>query len=159
MNRHSPQKPFWKSPKRLLLWAVLAAFLIQFVPYGHAHTNPPVSGEPHWDSPQTAALVRRACYDCHSNETTWPWYSHVAPVSWLVQSDVGGARGRLNFTEWNRPQHDVNHIAAVVRSGHMPPWFFLPMHPEAHLTAGDRQALIAGAAKTFGPQVPRGERH
>ena len=82
--------------------AVLAAafLLIQLVPYGHAHDNPPVAAEPNWDSPQTRELAQRACFDCHSNETTWPWYSNVAPVSWLVQHDVDEGREYLNFSRW-----------------------------------------------------------
>ena len=71
------------------LWILLGlVVLIQLVPFGRSHTNPPVVKEVAWDSAQTKALVRRACYDCHSNETVWPWYSNVAPVSWLVQRDV-----------------------------------------------------------------------
>jgi hypothetical protein len=64
---------------RILLGAVALFALIQVVPYGRSHTNPPVQSEPKWDSPQTRALAVRACYDCHSNETTWPWYTNVAP--------------------------------------------------------------------------------
>lgn len=70
--------------------------LIQLVPFGHSHTNPTATKEPDWDSPGTASLFHRACYDCHSNRTTWPWYSNVAPVSWLVQRDVNGGRRHLN---------------------------------------------------------------
>ena len=67
---------------------VVLAGLIQIVPYGHDHANPTVRQEPAWDSPATRAMTVRACYDCHSNQTTWPWYAHVAPVSWLLQRDV-----------------------------------------------------------------------
>ena len=62
--------------------------IIQFVPYGRDHTNPPVIAEPAWDSPQTRALFFRACADCHSNETKWPWYSTIAPASWLITRDT-----------------------------------------------------------------------
>jgi mono/diheme cytochrome c family protein len=72
--------------------------VIQFVPV--EQTNPPVVSEPKWDSPQTKELVQRACYDCHSNETKWPWYSQVAPVSWLVADHVNEGRSKLNFSEW-----------------------------------------------------------
>jgi len=75
--------------KKILIGMVLAGGIVfiamQLVPYGHAHTNPPVTGEPKWDSPQTRELAKRACFDCHSNETDWPWYSNIAPVSWLIQ--------------------------------------------------------------------------
>ena len=74
---------------------LIVAFLaIQLVPI--QRTNPPVTTQIQWDSPQTEALARRACLDCHSNETTWPWYSYVAPSSWLIYYDV--LRGR---SEWN----------------------------------------------------------
>jgi len=83
-----------------LLGVVLLAFAIQFIPYGHQHTDPPIVREPHWDSPRTRELTRRACFDCHSNETSWPWYARYAPVSWLVTSDVADARRDLNFSDW-----------------------------------------------------------
>ena len=71
--------------KLMIVVAVLAGLFlaIQFVPYGRDHSNPPVIGEPTWNSPETRALAVRACFDCHSNETVWPWYSNIAPVSWL----------------------------------------------------------------------------
>ena len=83
---------------------IVGGILIQFLPYGHDHTNPPVTAEPQWDNQQTRDLVTRACYDCHSNQTTWPWYSNIAPLSWLIQHDVEEGRSRLNFTEWNQPR-------------------------------------------------------
>jgi hypothetical protein len=67
---------------------------------------------------------------CHSNETIWPWYSGVAPVSWLTGRDVSRGRNHLNFSEWNKPHLHADEIAAN-RMGRMPPWFYLPMHPEA----------------------------
>lgn len=131
--------------------------LIQFVPYGHQHTNPPVIAEPHWDSPATRALFQRACFDCHSNQTTWPWYSHVAPVSWLVQNDVNGGRRHLNFSQWNQPQRHAGDVAKEVGSGDMPLWYFLPLHPAARLTVEEKAALIAGAATSLGPQRASGK--
>src|SRR6056297_3230811 len=83
------------------LAAVAAVFLvIQLIPYGRSHTNPPIVLEPDWDSPRTRELAERACFDCHSNETEWPWYSNIAPVSWLVQHDVDEGRHELNFSDW-----------------------------------------------------------
>jgi len=145
--------------KKTLMWAVGIFLVIQLVPFGHTHTNPPVTGEPQWDSQLTSDLVHRACYNCHSNQTTWPWYSNIAPVSWLTQRDVNGGRRHLNFTEWNQTQKHAKDVAAEVKSGDMPPWFYLPMHPEAKLTDQDRLALIAGAAKTLGPQEEKQEKH
>jgi cytochrome c551/c552 len=138
---------------KILRGLLFAGVLIQIIPFGHTHTNPPVTKEPAWNSPDTRALFRRACFDCHSNQTTWPWYSYVAPVSWLVQRDVNGGRRHLNFTEWDRPQRHAKDVAAQVKQGDMPPWFYLPMHPAARLAEAEKQALIDGAAKTLGPQA------
>src|SRR5690348_13788870 len=89
--------------KRILigLAVVIGLFaLMQLVPYGRDHTNPPVLKEPPWDSPATRELAVRACFDCHSHQTKWPWYSHVAPFSWVVQHNVDTARTVLNFSDW-----------------------------------------------------------
>ena len=138
---------------KIVKWVLLAAVLIQFVPFGHNHTNPATTKEPVWDSPQTRDLTRRACYDCHSNETAWPWYSNVAPVSWLLQRDVNEGRSHLNFTEWDRPQKHAKDVAEQVKEGEMPPWFYRPMHPGSRLTAAEKQALMEGAEKSLGPQA------
>lgn len=136
--------------RRLALAAIGLALVVQLIPFGHAHTNPPVRQEPAWDSAETKALVTRACYDCHSNETVWPWYSNVAPVSWLVQRDVDGGRRHLNFSEWDKSHGHDRDIADEVSSGEMPPWYYPPMHATARLTPAEKDALLAGAAKTFG---------
>jgi cytochrome c551/c552 len=137
---------------KTLKWVLLAPIAIQFVPFGHDHTNPPSAKEPAWNSPETRDLFRRACFDCHSNQTTWPWYSNVAPVSWLVQRDVNGGRSHLNFTEWDRPQRHAGDVVTQVKGGDMPPWFYLPMHPNAKLTDAEKRALMDGAEKSLGPQ-------
>src|SRR5690348_15928690 len=121
-------------------WVLIAAVLIQFIPFGRNHTNPPVTREPAWNSPDTRALIRRACFDCHSNETVWPWYSRVAPVSWLVQNDVDGGRSHLNFSEWDHTQRHATDVAAQVKQGDMPLWFYLPLHSAARLTGAEKEA-------------------
>ncbi|HZP29235.1 MAG TPA: heme-binding domain-containing protein [Acidimicrobiia bacterium] len=145
---------------RRLGWVIAAGALLflfaQAVPYGRSHTNPPVKAEPTWDSPQTRALASRACFDCHSNLTKWPWYSNVAPVSWLVQRDVDGGRSALNFSEWNRPQDGAGDIAEAISGGSMPPWFYPLMHPHANLSKADQQRLIAGLAATLRHSPPPG---
>ncbi|MCL4505002.1 MAG: heme-binding domain-containing protein [Chloroflexi bacterium] len=118
--------------------------LIQLIPYGHDYTNPPVVKEPAWDSPATRDLAVRACYDCHSNETRWPWYTDIAPVSWLIQHDVDEGRGRLNFSEWNLRQRSARDMAETVQRGSMPRWFYVPIHPDANLTAAEKDQLIRG---------------
>ena len=95
-------------------------------------------------SQQTRDLVTRACYDCHSNQTTWPWYSNIAPVSWLIQHDVEEGRSRLNFTEWNRPQRETEDAARQVQRGAMPQWYYAMLHPTANLNPTEKQALIQG---------------
>jgi len=141
----------------LLILAVLAAgfLLIQLVPFGRAHDNPPVVQEPNWDSPQTRELAARACFDCHSNTTVWPWYSNVAPVSWLVQHDVDEGREHLNFSDWNQSHaehggeaHEADELGETVLEGEMPPANYLLNHPEAKLTDDERAALAAGLQAT-----------
>lgn len=135
--------------KKILRFAILAIVvllvLIQLVPYGRAHTNPPVVQEPAWDSPTTRTLAKRACFDCHSNETAWPWYTNVAPVSWMIQRHVDEGRQKLNFSDWgNSRERELDEIAEVILEGEMPLPNYLPMHPEARLTPAEKQALIDG---------------
>lgn len=139
---------------RVVINGMLAAFalllLIQLVPYGRAHTNPPVRAEPTWDSPRTRELAVRACFDCHSNETVWPWYSNVAPISWLVQRDVDKGREELNLSEWDRPQEGAGDAAETVREDEMPPWYYTMPRPEARLSAAERGALSTGLEASLG---------
>ncbi|MCS6845673.1 MAG: heme-binding domain-containing protein [Caldilineales bacterium] len=139
---------------RKLVLAALALLLggfllIQLVPYGRDHTNPPVVQEPAWDSPTTRALTMRACGDCHSNETVWPWYSHIAPVSWLVYRDTVEGRHHFNVSEWNNPRGGEDAAETVIK-GEMPPAIYLLAHPEARLSPAERDQLIAGLLATFG---------
>ena len=122
--------------------------LIQFIPFGRNHTNPPVQAEPQWDSPQTRALAKRACFDCHSNETRWPWYSNIAPISWLVYLDTINGRSHLNFSEWNTQGGDLQEAIEAIQEGEMPPFYYAIMHPEARLSAAEKQALIEGLRNT-----------
>lgn len=125
--------------------------LIQLVPYGRNHSNPPVLSEPNWDSPQTRELAQRACFDCHSNETVWPWYSNVAPISWLVQHDTDEGRQHLNFSTWNNggKGREPGEAIESIANGWMPPSVFLITHPEARLTAAEKQALMDGLRATI----------
>lgn len=140
--------------RRLLMIIVvmLCIFLIaiQFIPV--MYTNPPIINEPNWDSQDTRALTARACFDCHSNETDLPWYSNIAPVSWLIYRDINEGREEMNFSEWRmkskRVDHAAEEIEEVIRDGEMPPWYYLPLHPPAKLTDAEKQALIEGLQKT-----------
>jgi hypothetical protein len=143
-------------PVRLTLLAILGLFvLIQLVPYGRDHSNPPVVAEPAWDSPHTRALAAAACFDCHSNETAWPWYTSVAPFSWLTQNDVDSGRATLNFSQWNRPQ-EAGDVAEMISGGEMPPWYYRLIHSGARLSDQERQQLIAGLQATFRASPPIG---
>lgn len=144
---------------KLSLFAVVGGLLvIQLVPYGRDHGNPAVVAEPLWDSAQTRELTVRACFDCHSNETVWPWYSNVAPISWLVQRDVDEGRQELNYSEWNRAQ-EGEESAEAVRDGSMPPRSYLLTHPEARLTEAELAALATGLVATFGGDEEGEEGH
>ena len=132
----------------LAILAILAIgfILLQLIPYGKNHTNPPVIQEPPWDSAVTRELAQRACFDCHSNETVWPWYSKIAPVSWLVQRDVDEGREKLNFSEWNRKAEfeELNEVGEAIQEGKMPPLTYYPTHPKARLSDIEKQQLIQG---------------
>jgi hypothetical protein len=101
-------------------------------------------------------LAVRACFDCHSNETRWPWYSNIAPVSWLVQRDVDRGRARANWSEWgSNPEDESSESAETVIDGSMPPSVFTILHSEARLSDEEVEALIAGLEATFGPAERR----
>ncbi len=136
--------------KYILAAVVLFAFM-QIIPYGKDHTNPKVVKEVKWDSAQTKKLFYRACGDCHSNITKWPWYSKVAPISWLVASDVQEGRDHLNVSMWGlQRKNKGNEAAKALKEGDMPPWIFTVNHPEARLTDSEKQILVRGLEKTFG---------
>ncbi len=140
--------------KKITLWSVgalIALFvIIQFIPLAGAKINPPVIAEPKWNSEATKVLAQRACYDCHSNETKWPWYSNVAPVSWLVIHDTNEGRSVLNFSEWGVRGQEADGAAETVQEGTMPPRSYLPTHPAARLNVQEKAQLIAGLQATFG---------
>ena len=136
----------------LIIIILFALFvLIQFIPLGKDHSNPPVVSEPMWDSQQTRDLAKRTCFDCHSNETIWPWYTNVAPISWLIYYDVVGGRQSMNFSEWaNMRSGEPGEIASVVNEGEMPPIQYLLVHNSARLSATEKTQFITGLLKTFG---------
>jgi hypothetical protein len=134
----------------VLITGVVIFGLIQLVPYGRDLTNPPVVSEPAWDSPQTRELAKRACFDCHSNETIWPWYSHIAPASWITYRDAVEARKEFNFSDWqNNPLNDPEEIAEVISEGEMPPWQYLLFHVPAKLSQVEKEQLINGLTNTL----------
>jgi hypothetical protein len=133
-----------------VLLAVLV--LIQLVP--GQRVNPPVEADVAASAP-VRAVLRRACYDCHSNETVWPWYSRVAPVSWMLERDVREGRREVNFSTWNR--YDAARRVKLARKiwkevaeGDMPPWVYAVVHGPAKLTEQDRVILRAWTTASGG---------
>jgi hypothetical protein len=128
---------------RLFLIAVVLVVIIQFIPVKRA--NPPVEAD--FDGPRDVATVlKNSCYDCHSNEARWPWYSRVAPASWLVAHDVKEARERMNFSLWgtyeaSRQEKLAEEIWEEVEDGEMPLRKYLLAHPEARLSEDARESL------------------
>ena len=140
--------------RSVLLGIPIGLFLLlQLVPVGRDHTNPAVTAPVRWDTPATEALARRACYDCHSNETRWPWYSNVAPMSWLVADHVKEGRAKMNFSAFDpndrRAAHAAEEAPEEVQAGEMPLKQYLPLHREAQLTPEEKAALIRGLKATF----------
>ena len=126
---------------------VVVLVAIQFVPYGRDHSNPAGGRQIAWDSPRTEQLMTDACMDCHSNLTKWPWYSNVAPISWLVQKDVEDGREALNLS--TDGEVEVDEMIEAIREGSMPPWQYKPTHPGARLSDQEKQDLIRGLEATF----------
>jgi len=132
--------------KKIILYLAIAAVvvfgLIQLVPFGHDHTNPPTVSEPQWASPEARALVKQSCFQCHSNETSWPWYSNVAPASWLVSMDVVLGRGHFNFSDWQANPGEVDEMVQEIQSGGMPPIQYWIFHPSSKMNDQQKQQLI-----------------
>ena len=132
---------------------------IQFIPYGRDHTNPRTVQEIKWNTPQTRSLAQDGCFACHSNLTEWPWYTSIAPVSWLTQHDVEDGRAKLNFSEWQRPQEaNLEEVVEALRDNKMPPRA-VPADPLGGASercrapaagAGDRRELDEGSARQVG---------
>ncbi len=130
--------------------AVLVA--IQLVPYGRSHTNPAVVAEPEWASPQTREFMVNSCFGCHSNEVVWPWYSNIAPISWVVTIHVDDGRDNVNYSEFTINSGDADETIEVIREGSMPPSYYtlFGLHPEAKLSDAEIDLLIAGLLQTPG---------
>ena len=143
-----PHLPRW------LLWPLAVTGVlfaaIQLVPYGWEHSNPRVTADAPWPTEASRAAARSACYSCHSNETDWPLYSYLAPMSWLVRADVDQGRDELNFSEWDADDHDAEDAIEVIREGSMPPWRYTVAHPGSSLSAQEQRALIDGLRRLDG---------
>jgi hypothetical protein len=136
------------SKRNIFSVAGLLFLLMQFVPV-FKRTNPLLVGEPPWDSDRTRELARRACFDCHSNETRWPWYAHVAPIGWFLVSDVEEARGTFNLSDWHPGDISGQKAANRISSGEMPLPRYLMFHPVARLNETEKEQLIRGVLVSF----------
>jgi hypothetical protein len=128
---------------------LLLFVLIQLLPIGQITNNPPVVKEPQWDSPETRALVVNHCYDCHSNETVWPWYSRIAPARWLVAIDVEEGRRELNFSDWEHFSQPLDEMLEQVQRGEMPPSKYTIIHANAAFDETTRQIFIEALQRSF----------
>jgi hypothetical protein len=128
---------------RIALGGLGVFALIQLVPYGWQHSNPPVTQDAPWPSAEAREVAVGACYDCHSNETNWPVYSYVAPMSWLVRRDVDAGRDELNFSTWDDDDNDADDAAETIEDGSMPPRQYRLMHSDARLSDAEKELLIA----------------
>lgn len=136
-----------KHLNRALGAAVVLLVLIQFIPVNR--DNPPATSALALDG-EVGGIIKRSCFDCHSNNTVWPWYSYVAPASWLVARHVRKGRSELNFSEWGdysarRMDHKLEEVGEEVGEGKMPLRTYLPLHPSAKLTVEQKEALLAWA--------------
>jgi hypothetical protein len=137
--------------KRILKWifvlVVVAFGLLQFA--NPRRTNPPVVSDlmaTNAPPPQVASMLHTACYDCHSSETRWPWYSRVAPMSWLVVKDVNDGRDALNLSDWpaSKPERAAKRLEDMseeISYAEMPPKKYTAIHTDARLTDSQRKEL------------------
>lgn len=121
--------------KKVFVILVIILIGIQFIPI--EKTNPPISMD--INAPENiASILRTSCYDCHSNETVWPWYSHIVPVSFIVAGDVNDGRKHLNFSEWDKYESEkvkkiFEEISEEVEEKKMPLPMYTFIHPAAEL--------------------------
>ncbi len=141
---------------KILRWAAIAFVAAQLARC--RHDNPPVTAEIQAPA-EVQQIFERACYDCHSNETRWPWYSHVAPVMWLVAHDVNEGREHLNFSSFDALSEKAKtkvkqEVAEQVETGEMPMGIYVPLHPEAQLSDADKRTIRAWADESAPPARP-----
>jgi cytochrome c551/c552 len=135
--------------KRILIIVVIGLAVMQFIPL--ERSNPSERGQ--FAAPaEIETILRRACYDCHSNETRWRWYAWIAPISFLLVRDVKDGRQELNFSIWDRYEQrrktrKLKEIIKEVEEGDMPPWYYVPVHADAKLSQVDREAIVTWAKR------------
>ena len=139
---------------KIALGAAVLLVLAQAVPYGRDHSNPRATSSLEFDSAATEELFRDACADCHSNLTEWPWYSNVAPVSWLVESDVEEGRLAMNVSRWDTAQPPIEEVVEVITEEEMPPLQYEVIHGDARLTTAERDRLVEGLRRSYEADPP-----
>jgi hypothetical protein len=118
--------------------------------------NPPIVSTPEWSDEQSQQLVERACYDCHSHETDWPWYTNVVPAYFLLTNDVTRGREVLNFSRWEETcctEAQIEKMAITVTKNHMPLPYYVVLHPESRLTDLERGQIVYGLMETMAGNV------
>lgn len=137
--------------KKTLLYIVIGGLvlfaMIQLIPIDRA--NQPTTVEPKWSTPEARALVKEHCFQCHSNETEWPWYSYVAPASWLIKWDVVNGRDKFNFSVWDKHPGELDEMIGEIQEGGMPPLQYTLFHPNSKLDAQQKQTLIDALTASF----------
>ena len=133
--------------KKTVIVLVIALVAMQFIPVDRS--NPSDRGQPAAPS-EVETILRRACYDCHSNETRWRWYAQIAPISFLLARDVKEGRREVNFSIWDRYEQrrkarKLKEIVKEVEEGDMPPWYYVSVHADAKLSQADREAIVKWA--------------
>lgn len=152
--RHETGRAIYSS----IALTIVGLAVAQLIPI--SRDNPPAHTAVKWDSPQTQALAGRACLDCHSNETRWPWYGYIAPGSWLLKNHVNGGREELNFSELNnlpafRQARVVEDVGQQIRNGAMPPADYLILHPDARLSDAEKRQLIQGLQQSLAASLAK----
>ena len=149
-----------KRPLRLTILLAAALVGAQFVPVDR--TNPPTDASLTLKAPAPVlAILERACFNCHSQETVWPWYAYVAPMSWLAEHDVKEGREEMNLSEWGNWSEDrrvymASEIVEMTESEDMPPWFYKPFHADSKLSEDDLKTLKAWAQSLPGAKASSG---
>jgi Haem-binding domain len=141
----APAEKRWAAARVVVIRTAAVAWIIfmviQLVPYGWWHDNPPVIRDAPWPDAESEQIARTSCYSCHSNETDWPIYSYVAPMSWLVRYDVERARDEFNFSDWD--PDDAEDAIEMIEEGSMPLDRYVMIHRDARLSDSERDTLIA----------------
>jgi mono/diheme cytochrome c family protein len=148
-----------RRPLRLAVVTVLAVLVvIQLVPYGRSHANPAPTRAARLPDGPGKQLFAGACADCHSDQTTWPWYSNVAPVSWLVQNDVDGGRDHFDVSRWDQPQPGVDEVVGQVEGKGMPPLQYKVIHSGGRLSSSERAQLADWLRRLYASDPPAATR-